>query len=395
MHDVIPEAFGWDMSSGEWLEKSNAAALASSVVAVSQHTARGFLRAYPPLAGDGGDPTRVRPVWAAHNGVDTTVFRPRGAGDGNGGRHETAGSRRNDTRGVDDDIMAFRRIAGLDRETPYVMIVGSRHGYKNAHAVYHAFGWAGDPYAMTSFTSESRPSSVPALVLVGGGPVLPEELELLAEVREWSHIGTGSTTPLAEATASGRGGEGVGGGLAAIDDDLLAAGYSGAVALMHLSLAEGFGLTVLEAFACGCPVIAADIPPVREIAGLPDLDGARGAGPEQGATSSTSSAAAAAAAAAPGHGTGRRGGSPAEIGCAFSARSGGTDRYQGAVSPLEGGLVLVENPSSATQVWRAVRAVTAMGAERREAASEALVRRAKAFDSWQPLADTLIKAAVE
>ncbi|CAN0559084.1 unnamed protein product, partial [Ectocarpus sp. 12 AP-2014] len=52
-----------------------------------------------------------------------------------------------------------------------------------------------------------------------------------------------------------------------VDDNLLAQGYAGARALLHLSLAEGFGLTVLEAFACGCPVIAADISPIREIAG--------------------------------------------------------------------------------------------------------------------------------
>ncbi len=392
VHDVIPEVFGWDMSSGEWLEKSNAAALASSVVAVSQHTARGFLHAYPALASGGGDMTRVRPVWAAHNGVDTTVFRPRAAGGGNGGRYETADSRGNGTRGVGGDIMAFRRLAGLDPETPYVMIVGSRHGYKNAHAVYHAFGRAADPYAMTATRSENRPPSVPALVLVGGGPVIPEELELLSEVREWSHIGVGSRAPLAASTAARQ----RGGGFAAVDDDLLAAGYSGAVALLHLSLAEGFGLTVLEAFACGCPVIATDIPPVREIAGLPDIEGVTAAGPEKGATSSSAAAAEAmaAAAAAPGQGTGQRYRSSAQSGGAFFARRG-TERYQGAVSSLEGGLVLVENPSSATQVWRALRAVTAMGVERREAASEALVRRAKAFDSWQPLADTLIKAAVE
>ena len=43
--------------------------------------------------------------------------------------------------------------------------------------------------------------------------------------------------------------------------------YSCASALVFPSLFEGCGLPVLEAMACGCPVIASDIPPTREFAG--------------------------------------------------------------------------------------------------------------------------------
>lgn len=47
----------------------------------------------------------------------------------------------------------------------------------------------------------------------------------------------------------------------------LAALYRGALALVMPSLEEGFGLPVAEAMACGTPVIAADIPSLREVTG--------------------------------------------------------------------------------------------------------------------------------
>lgn len=43
--------------------------------------------------------------------------------------------------------------------------------------------------------------------------------------------------------------------------------YSGAECLFFPSLAEGFGLPLLEALACKCPVVASDLPVIHEVGG--------------------------------------------------------------------------------------------------------------------------------
>ena len=52
-----------------------------------------------------------------------------------------------------------------------------------------------------------------------------------------------------------------------IPDDNLPLWYSAAEIFIYPSLLEGFGLPVLEAMACGTPVICSDIPSLREVAG--------------------------------------------------------------------------------------------------------------------------------
>ena len=66
-----------------------------------------------------------------------------------------------------------------------------------------------------------------------------------------------------------------------VDDEDLAAIYSGAHALVFPSDDEGFGLPPIEALACGTPVAACDVPALREVLGdrvalseVGDLDGA-------------------------------------------------------------------------------------------------------------------------
>lgn len=52
-----------------------------------------------------------------------------------------------------------------------------------------------------------------------------------------------------------------------VAEEDLPALYSGALLFVYPSLFEGFGLPVLEAMACGVPVLASDIKPFREISG--------------------------------------------------------------------------------------------------------------------------------
>ena len=51
----------------------------------------------------------------------------------------------------------------------------------------------------------------------------------------------------------------------AVSDDELAAIYTGAHALVFPSDDEGFGLPPVEALACGTPVVASDVPALREV----------------------------------------------------------------------------------------------------------------------------------
>ena len=52
-----------------------------------------------------------------------------------------------------------------------------------------------------------------------------------------------------------------------VDEETLACLYSSALALVFPSLYEGFGLPVLEAMACGCPVICSNAASLPEVAG--------------------------------------------------------------------------------------------------------------------------------
>jgi glycosyltransferase involved in cell wall biosynthesis len=78
-----------------------------------------------------------------------------------------------------------------------------------------------------------------------GGPFTPSQRELAAEL--------GATSAIVE--------------LPFLDREVLAAVYRRATLVLQTSDAEGFGLPVAEAMACGTPVVASDLPVLREVGG--------------------------------------------------------------------------------------------------------------------------------
>lgn len=123
------------------------------------------------------------------------------------------------------DIKDFRLRYGIYQD--YIVCVGNRLGYKQIHALY---------FALQTMQQRLRP----LLVLVGP-QVNTNELQLMRGF-EWIELDQ-------------------------ISDEALASCYSGAVALIYLSIYEGFGLPVAEALSCGCPVILSrGVPAVFEVA---------------------------------------------------------------------------------------------------------------------------------
>ena len=142
-------------------------------------------------------------ITVAHDGVDP-LFRPAEAAE----------------------VADFRRRHALGR--PYFLLVGSRPSYKNAVTFFRAFA-------------------------------------RLPERSRYGVLCVGSMAELEPAEAAACAGSLVMAPL--LNDDDLRLAYCGALALVYPSVYEGFGMPVIEALACGCPVITTSHSSLPEVAG--------------------------------------------------------------------------------------------------------------------------------
>jgi glycosyltransferase involved in cell wall biosynthesis len=139
--------------------------------------------------------------------------------------------------GVDRQV--FRVVVGRRFPFPYVLYVGSERPRKNLGSLLAAF----------AFLKRNDSSFADVKLVKVGTP--------------------GRTDQFRQATLTEVGQLGLEGEVIFVDyisDHDLAACYSSALALVMPSLYEGFGLTLIEAMACGCPVIASNCSSLPEVA---------------------------------------------------------------------------------------------------------------------------------
>ena len=131
----------------------------------------------------------------------------------------------------ENEVNAVREICKFAPEDEYLLQVGAAAWYKNRLGVIRIMG---------ELRKSPRFSKVK--LVFAGSPLdsdLRKKAEELGEVIEY-------VWP---------------------SDEQLRALYSGALALLYPSLEEGFGWPVVEAQACGCPVITSARSPMKEVSG--------------------------------------------------------------------------------------------------------------------------------
>lgn len=119
----------------------------------------------------------------------------------------------------------------------YFLFVGTIQPRKNLERLIKAYA---------QFLKQQGPSKQPELVLAGSKGWLADEIYALP-----ARLGIKNQVKF----------------LGYVPDEKLPALYSGAKAFLFPSLFEGFGLPILEAMACGCPVLTSNISSMPEVGG--------------------------------------------------------------------------------------------------------------------------------
>ncbi|GAB4002552.1 glycosyltransferase family 1 protein [Spirosoma daeguense] len=114
---------------------------------------------------------------------------------------------------------------------PYLLFVGNRGGYKNFQGL------------LVAIQSLLKKYSV-KLICAGGGPFTPSEQKNISDLALEQYV---EQQP--------------------ITDQTLPLQYHQAVAFIFPSIYEGFGIPILEAFACDCPCIVSNTSSLPEVAG--------------------------------------------------------------------------------------------------------------------------------
>lgn len=126
----------------------------------------------------------------------------------------------------------LEKLLPRDEKTPFLLHVGSTIPRKRIDTLLRAFA--------------AVRTELPSAILIRVGGTLTSSQELLA--RELGIENSIIRLPF-------------------LETQTLAAVYRRAAILLLTSEAEGFGLPLVEAMACGCPVVASDIPVMREVGG--------------------------------------------------------------------------------------------------------------------------------
>ncbi len=119
----------------------------------------------------------------------------------------------------------------MESRKPFLLYVGDRNHYKNFQFLLRAFA---------KWPARNRVE----LVVAGGKDWSAEETATIGDLKLDEHVRR----------------------IESVDDEQLVRLYNTALAFVYPSLYEGFGIPLLEALSCGCPIVASRIPSTVEVA---------------------------------------------------------------------------------------------------------------------------------